>query len=77
MKVTIIGTDSFIEKTEKYEGVDYDKVTVKEIHKKNGYNKVNVRIERDKRAIVISSGVFHTITIQDEETGRYLLKYSE
>lgn len=58
-------------------GGDYNTVTVKEIHKRNGYNKVNVRIERGERAIVISSGVFHTITIQDEETGRYLLKYSE
>lgn len=76
MRVTIIGENKTMNLFEKYEDVDYDLVTIKETTKKNGYKLVEVRIEAGKRAKVIGNGAFKTITVQDEETGRYLLKYN-
>lgn len=77
MKVTITGENKVMGLFEKYEGVDYDMVTIKETNKRNGAKVLDVRIENGgKRAKVISSGCYKEITIQDEETGRFLLKYS-
>lgn len=77
MKVTIVGINNFLKTTEKLSGIDYDLVTIKETKKRNGTVVTNVRVKNGKRAIVFSSGVYHTITIQDEESGRYLLKMSK
>lgn len=74
MKVTIYGENKMPKLIEKYEDVDFDLVTIKEIHKRNGMKVTQVRIKRGKRDIVISDGVFDFITVQDEETGRYILK---
>ena len=76
MKVTITGENKVMGLFEKYEGIDYDLVTIKEVNKRNGAKVVDVRIEGGKRAKVVSNGTYKTITVQDEETGRYLLKYS-
>lgn len=74
MKVTIYGENKTMRLFEKHENVDFDLVTIKEIHKRNGLNVTQVRIENGKRHIVVSDGVFDFITVQDEETGRYILK---
>ena len=74
MKVTIYGENKTIGITEKYEGVDFDLVTIKEVHKRNGFTNTNILIENGQRHIVLSSGVYNILTVQDEETGRFLLK---
>lgn len=76
MTVTIIGINTLLEKTDKFEGVDYDLVTIKEIHKKNGKTRIEVRIKNGKRDIVLGDGYYSTITVQEETTGRYLLKHN-
>lgn len=73
MKVTIIGMSN-IAGNVKFEGIDYETVKIKETHKRNGLVVTQIRIARNKRDIVVSSGVYQTITVQDEETGRYLYK---
>ena len=75
MKVTIKGENKVMNTTEEYNGIDYDIVSVKEINRRNGAKVVQVRIKRGKRDIIVGSGNYNVITIQDEETGRYLLKY--
>lgn len=77
MTVTIIGKNEVMGTSEKYEGIDWDFVTLKEVNKRNGYKVVQIRIARGKRDIVVSNGCYNEITIQDEETGRYLLKYNK
>lgn len=74
MKVTIRGINERMKFDERYEGVDYDIVSFKEIHKRNGVILKKVMIENGKRHIVFSSGIFDTITVQDEESGRYIFK---
>lgn len=74
MKVTIYGENKTIGISEKHEGVDFDIVTIKEIHRRNGANVTQVRIENGKRDIVLSSGTYNTLTVQDDETGRFILK---
>lgn len=77
MKVTITGVNEFLGITERHEEVDWDIVSIKEVYiRKFNTTRWDVRIERGKRAIVVSSGAFDTITVQDEETGRYIFKYS-
>lgn len=76
MTVTIKAKNDFIGISAEQYGVDYDLVTIKETHKRNGLNVTEVRIARGKRDVVFSSGVYKEITVQDEETGRYLLKYA-
>lgn len=75
MKVTIIGK-SAIANDVRYENVDWDLVSIKKINKRNGMVREDVRIANGKRDIVISNGAFNEITIQDEETGRYIYKYN-
>lgn len=75
MTVTIIGTNELTGINEKYTGVDFGLVTIKETKKRNGFIKTEVRISRGGRDIRVASGAFSKITVQDEETGRYLLKY--
>lgn len=74
MTVTIVGTNNLLERTDRLEGVDYDTVTIKETHKRNGHTVTDIRVERGKRAVVFSTGFYNTVTVQDEETGRYLVK---
>lgn len=76
MKVTIIGLNKVIGSKEEYEGIDYDLITIKEIHKRNGNVVTDIRIKRGKRDIVVSSGCYQEITIQEEETGRYIFRYN-
>lgn len=76
MKVTIKGENELMGSVEEYSGIDYDLVEIEEINKRNGAKVVRVRIKRDKRDILVSSGNFNRISVQDDETGRYLLKYS-
>ena len=75
MTVTIIGTNEITGVSEKHTGIDYELVTIKETKKRNGYIKTEVRISRGKRDIKVASGTYSKITVQDDETGRYLLKY--
>ena len=75
MTVTIIGESKLIG-TERYDGIDFDLVSVREIHKRNGSINTEVRIKRGKRDIRMASGVYNKITIQDDETGRFLMKYN-
>ena len=76
MKVTITA-ESTTARNEKLEGVYYELVSIKEIHRRNGAVVKQVRVENGKRHIVFSNGVYQTITVQDEDTGRYIFKYSE
>ena len=78
MTVTIIATNETMGLHEEYVGVDYDLVTIKEVksRKFKGYVSTKIRIKSGKRDIVLSSGSYDTMTIQDEETGRYLLRYT-
>ena len=77
MKVTIEGVNAIMEMRERLEGVEWERVTVKETKRRNGATVTEVRIDNGtKRDTRITSGNYSTITIQDEETGRYLLKYS-
>ena len=57
---------------------DREYVTVKETTKRNGTKVLEVRYQDQtmKRAKVFSSGVFTKITMQDDYTGRYYLKYN-
>ena len=57
-------------------GVDFNLVTIKEKTKRNGFQLVEVKIQNGKRAINFSNGVYYSISVQDEETGRFLLKYN-
>ena len=74
MKVTIYGENKAIGIAEKHEGIDFDLVTIKEVRRRNGFTKTNIMIENGQRHIVLSSGVYNILTVQDEETGRFLLK---
>lgn len=74
MIVTIKGTNELLGLSEKAEGIDWDLVSIKETHKRNGQTIVDVRIKRGKRDIVFSNAVYDTITIQDDETGRLVKK---
>ena len=76
MRLTIYGENKTMGTSERHENVDSELVTIKEIKKRNGFTKTEVRIANGKRDIVVSNGNYSTITVQDEETGRYLLKYS-
>ena len=76
MKVSIYGENKVMGLAERYDGVDMSIVTIKETHKRNGRTVTDVRIARGKRDIVLSDGMYKTLTVQDEETGRYLLKIS-
>lgn len=76
MTVTIIAKNEFLGNVDKLENVDYDIVSIKEINKRNGKTLTDVRVKRGKRDIVFSSGYYNEITIQEETTGRYLMKYS-
>ena len=76
MTLTIIGQNKTIGAMEKHEGVAKELVTIKEIKKRNGFVRVEVRIENGKRHTVVSNGSYSEITVQDEGTGRYLLKYN-
>lgn len=73
MKVTIYGENKVMGLSEKHEGIDFDLVTIKEINKRNGRKVTEVRIARGKRDIVVSDGMYSVLTVQDEETGRYLV----
>ena len=75
MTVTITGINKAMGITEKMAGVDWDRVTTKEIRKRNGFNVFEVRIENGKRDIRFTSGNYNIITVQEEETGRYLVKH--
>ena len=78
MTVTIIAKNDYMGFYEKYEGVDYDMVEIKEIksRKFKGVTTQEVRIDNGtKRHTRLFSSVFKQITIQDEETGRYIWKY--
>lgn len=75
MKVTIKGENEIMGSKEEYNGIDYSLVEIEEIKKRNGNKVVRVRIKRDKRDILVSSGNYSKISVQDEETGRFLLKY--
>ncbi len=76
MTVTIIGENKLMNINEKHVGVDYDLVTIKEVNHKNGDSHTEVRIENGKRAKVISTGTYSTVTVQEETTGRFLFKYN-
>ena len=56
-------------------GIDSDLVTIKEKTKRNGFQVVEVKIQNGKRSVCFANGVYCSITVQDEETGRFLLKY--
>ena len=73
MTVTITAESSFAG-NERLENVDYDRVSYKEIHKRDGSVFHEIRVKRGKRDKVFNSGVFRKIYVQDEETGRYLYK---
>ncbi len=75
MLVTIKAASNVIG-TETIEGVNYDLVTIKEINKRNGANVLQVKVKNGKRSVVFSSGIYNKITVQDDESGRYLLKYN-
>ena len=75
MKVTIEGENEVIGNGVEYNGIDYDLVEIEEINKRNGFKVVRVRIKRDKRDILVSNGNYSKISVQDENTGRFLLKY--
>ena len=75
MTVTITAESKMIG-NEKLERIDWNLVTIKDIHKRNGLDVKEVRIANGKRHIVFSDAIYNVITIQDDETGRYLLKHS-
>ena len=58
-------------------GIDFDLVTITEKIKRNGFQLVEVKIQNGKRSIRFSNGIYHSISVQDEETGRFLLKYDK
>ena len=76
MTVTIIAENKLFDKVDRLENIDYDLVTIKETHKRNGMVVTDVRVKRGKRDIVFSSGYYNTIKVQEEETGRYLINIS-
>lgn len=76
MKVTVYAENKEIGISERHEAIEWETVTIKEVKRRNGAVRTEVRIAREKRDIVVASGTYETITVQDEETGRYLLKYT-
>lgn len=75
MKVTIKAESKFA-KPEIMENVDFDLVSIKETNRRNGWKGFEIRVANGKRHIIFGNGVYNTITVQDEETGRFLVKYN-
>ena len=77
MTVTISGNNEMMKLNAKYEHIDFDSVQIKEIHRKNGCVKTEIRIKSGKRDVVLSSGVYHSMSIRDEQTGKEIFTYND
>ena len=75
MTVTITGTNKMLGTTDRLENVNLEDVTISDIHKRNGMEIKSVRIARGKRDILFQSSYYHIITVQEETTGRFLMKF--